>query len=183
MKQTGYPFCICCKNNPDTRLDWVFFVVLSRGRLQPGKILANRAAFCPFQLECVTSKGEKKMENEERQQSKKSPCTGRWYCVQSDLGLQLLTSALENMSVFLPGLFKWWNLTTTVRHTLHTHTNTSTLISMKSEATKLPLYLENIILSLILSSLHNCLDVFVWNSIHIDTSCMCETGLNDVYIH
>lgn len=50
---------------------------------------------------------------------------------------------------------------------------------MKSEVTKLSLYLANIILS----SLHNCLDVFVWNSIHIDTPCMCETGLNDVYIH
>lgn len=157
MKQTGYPFCIYCKKQPSHKVRLFFFVFLSTGRMQPGKILANRATFCPFQLECVTSKAGGKRENEARQQSKKLPCTGRRYCVQPDLGLQLLTSALENVSVFLPGLFKWWSLTPTVRNTFHTHTNTTALISMKSEATKLPLYLANIILS----SLHNCLDVFV----------------------
>lgn len=77
MKQTGYPFWICCKNNPSTRLD-CFFVFLSTGRLKPGKILANRATFFAlFNLSVLPlrKKKKKKKENEERQQSKKSPCT------------------------------------------------------------------------------------------------------------
>lgn len=53
------------------------------------------------------------------------------------------------------------------------------LFLWSQEVTKLSLFPENIILS----CLSNCLDVFVWNSIHTDTSYMRETGLNDVCIH
>lgn len=98
------------------------------------------------------------------------PCTWRKYCVQSDLDLQHLTLALENVSFFWlcrsSGKTHYY-CKKTHTHT-HSHTDRHVLISMKSEVTRLSLYLANIILS----CLHNCLVFFVWISIHIDTLCM-----------
>jgi len=69
--------------------------------------MPNRAPFSTFQLECVTSRKKEKKEKKRGNNETKLPCTGRRYYVQDDPDLQLLTSALEKVSVFLPGLFKW----------------------------------------------------------------------------